>query len=66
MAAPGAEPDKLMHTLDSDVVTNVKVSQRDDTVFAPTIFEDGGEVRLHIALKDAGTPTAPTEPQPTT
>ena len=62
MAAPGAEPDKLMHTLDSDVVTNVKVSQGEDTFFAPTIYEDGGELEAHIAMKDVGAETSPTEP----
>lgn len=48
-AAPGAETD-FDDTLESDVQTG------------GTIFEDGGEVSMHIALKDAGTPTTPTEP----
>lgn len=61
-AAPGAEPDKLQHTLDSDVVTNVEVSQGGETYLVPTFYEDGGELEAHIAMKDVGTVVSPTEP----
>jgi len=61
-AAPGAEPDKLQHTLDSDVVTNVEVSQGGETYLVPTFYEDGGELEAHIAMKDVGTVVRPTEP----
>ena len=62
MAAPGAEPDKMGHTLDSDVVTNVEVTQGGETYFAPTFYEDGGELEAHIAMKDVGALDNPTEP----
>lgn len=61
-AASGAEPDELGHTLDSDVVTNVKVTQGDQTYLVPTYFEDGGELQAHIAMKDVGPEISPTEP----
>ncbi len=61
-AAPGAEPDKLAHTLDSDVVTNVKVTQGSETYMVPTFFEDRGELEAHIAMKDVGPELSPTDP----
>ncbi|HSK09449.1 MAG TPA: hypothetical protein VK911_07725 [Vicinamibacterales bacterium] len=60
--ASGAEPDKLQHTLASDVVTNVSVQSGESTVFVPTFYEDAGVVEAHIAMKDIGTPDRPTEP----
>jgi hypothetical protein len=48
-ASPGAE-DEFDDTLESDVQTN------------GSIFEDSGRVQMRVALKDAGTPTSPTEP----
>ena len=60
--ASGAKPDTFGNVLESDVVTNVKTTIGDKTVMVPTVFEDGGQVEMHIALKDPGTPTAPTDP----
>jgi hypothetical protein len=51
-AAPGAQPEKMGGTLSSDVIT-VK-----DEV--PTVFNDLGKVDFSLAMKDAGSATAPT------
>jgi hypothetical protein len=51
-AAPGAEPEKLGGTLLSDVIT-----VKDDV---PTIFNDVAKVDFGLAMKDAGSATAPT------
>ncbi len=60
----GAKPETATNVLESDVITNVKATLDGQTVFVPTVFEDGGEVLLHVALKDPGTPNAPFEPSP--
>jgi len=63
-AASGAKPETASNVLESDVITNVKVSVAGQTVAVPTIFEDPGEVVLHVALKDPGTPASPLDPSP--
>ena len=64
-ASSGAKPDATgSHVLESDVITNVEATIGGETVLVPTVFEDGGEVELHVALKDPGTPTAPTDVGP--
>jgi len=50
----GATPGTFSGTLDSDVVTNVKTTVGDQEVLAPTVYEDLGQVKLRMALKDAG------------
>ncbi len=56
--ASGAEPAKFGGTMFSDVITVVKVNN----VPTPTIFSDLGQVKLVLALKDAGTQDSPTKP----
>lgn len=51
-AAPGAEPDKFGNTLFSDVITT-KEGQTG-------VFADIGKVSFSLAMKDAGSATAPT------
>ena len=51
-AAPGAEPDKFGNTLFSDVITT-KDGQTG-------VFADIGKVSFSLAMKDAGSATAPT------
>ncbi|RPJ62758.1 MAG: hypothetical protein EHM24_25545 [Acidobacteria bacterium] len=63
-AASGAKPGTTSNVLESDVITNVKVTLGGDTVLVPTVFEDAGEVQLHVALKDPGTPTTLVDPSP--
>jgi len=50
----GATPGTFSGTLDSDVITNVKTTVGDQEVLAPTVYEDLGQVKLRMALKDAG------------
>jgi hypothetical protein len=63
-AASGAEPEAFASPLASDVVTNVTVTVGGQTVTAPTVYEDIGQAKLRMALKDLGsggsvaTPTA--------
>lgn len=52
--APGAEPTDFGNTLLSDVITVV-----DDV---PTVFNDVGRVTFRLGMKDAGSPTSPTQP----
>lgn len=49
-ASPGAETGDFDDTLESDVLTK------------GSIYEDPGQVQVHVALRDAGTPDSPTEP----
>jgi len=63
-ASSGAQPQTTGNVLESDVVTNVKQTVNGDTVLVPTVFEDGGFVEMHVALKDPGTPTSPLDPSP--
>jgi len=61
-ASSGAKPGSTSNVLESDVITNVKTTVDSKTVLIPTVFEDGGEVVLHVALKDPGLPTSPLDP----
>jgi hypothetical protein len=61
-AASGADTSKFSNTLESDVVTNVKTDTPTGAIYVPTVFEDPGQVRLHIGLKDPGSPESPTLP----
>ena len=60
--ASGATPDKFGGTLGSDVITNVKKQVNGQQVEVPTIFDDPGEVTMHLNLKDIGSATSPTAP----
>ena len=57
--ASGAKPDTFGSSVESDVVTNVKVQVGGQEVFQPTIYEDMGQVTLRMALKDISL-TSPT------
>jgi hypothetical protein len=56
-AASGAGPGTFGNVLQSDVVTNVKLTGGDT---APTIYEDNGQVSLHLSMKNVTSPTGPT------
>jgi hypothetical protein len=62
LGASGAKPEDLDHVLESDVVTNIKVTEGDDTYWVETFYEDRGELQAHVVLKDPGTVGSPTEP----
>ena len=64
-AASGADPGTFSNTLASDVVTNVRMTVGSEEVLQPTTYEDIGEVRLRMALKDQGTANAVTAPTAT-
>jgi hypothetical protein len=57
--ASGVKPDTFGSSVESDVVTNVKVQVGGQEVFQPTIYEDMGQVTLRMALKDISV-TSPT------
>jgi hypothetical protein len=60
-AASGAAPSTFSHTLQSDVVTNVKKQVNGVEVLVPTIFSDPGRVTVSVAMKNtSSTATAPT------
>jgi hypothetical protein len=61
-AASGAKPGTFSGTLDSDVVTNVATTVGDVEVIAPTVYEDIGQAKLRMALKDVGNAASPTTP----
>jgi hypothetical protein len=61
-AASGAQPANFGNTLESDVVTNVKTTVNNTSVLVPTVYEDPGEVRLRMALKNVGGATSPATP----
>jgi len=62
-ASSGAKPEATTsNVLESDVVTNVKTTVDGKTLLIPTVFEDNGEVVLHVSLKDPGLPTSPLDP----
>lgn len=63
-AASGAKPGTFSNTLASDVVTNVKVTVGAEEMLQPTTYEDVGQVRLRMALKDQGAAGAVTAPTP--
>jgi hypothetical protein len=62
VAARGAEPDKLAHTLDSDVITYVKKTIDGVVVRVPTIYADAGTATITVDMKD---PTSATSPSST-
>jgi len=62
--ASGAEPGTYAGSLDSDVVTNVKTTVGDQEVLQATVFEDLGQVKLRMALKDGGNGLAVASPTP--
>jgi hypothetical protein len=53
-AASGARPGDFANTLESDVVTNVKVRINNQDALVPTVYEDPAEVRFRLALKNVG------------
>jgi len=57
--ASGVKPDTFGGSVESDVVTIVKVQVGGQQVFQPTIYEDMGQVTLRMALKDVSV-TGPT------
>lgn len=61
-AASGAAPDRFGATLQSDVVTLVERTVDGNQVNVPTTFNDLGEVRMSLILKDPGQPGAPAAP----
>jgi hypothetical protein len=54
--ASGATPDQLGNTFNSDVLTYVKRDQ----FYVPTIFEDFGEIRLSLGMKNPSLAPTPT------
>ncbi|MCU0249435.1 MAG: hypothetical protein MUE61_04455 [Vicinamibacterales bacterium] len=64
-AASGAKPSAFSGTLESDVVTNVSTTIGGETVLAPTVYEDIGQAKLRMALKDVGTVRSVTTPTAT-
>ena len=62
--ASGAKPAAFGGTLESDVVTNVKTSIGGQDALAPTVYEDLGQVKLRMALKDGGNGMAVAAPTP--
>lgn len=62
--ASGATPGTYAGSLDSDVVTNVKTTVGDQEVLQATVFEDIGQVKLRMALKDGGNGMAVASPTP--
>jgi hypothetical protein len=61
-AASGATPDSFGNVLQSDVVTNIKVTVGTQEMLQPTVFEDIGRAVLRMGLKDVGAPNFPTGP----
>ena len=64
-AASGAEPTTFSGTLASDVLTVVNRQQGGAEVQQPTVFEDRARVSFSLALKDPGSPAAPSQPTTT-
>jgi hypothetical protein len=64
-AASGAKPTTYSGTLDSDVITLVSTTVGSQDVLAPTVYEDLGQVKLRMALKDVGSATSVTAPTAT-
>jgi hypothetical protein len=62
LGASGVTPDELSSVLASDVITGVEQTVDGETVRVPTVFEDPGQVRLRLVLRDLGAPGAPTGP----
>lgn len=61
----GATPTTFGGTLPSDVLTFVKQTIDGVEVRVPTVFEDFGQVRFRLALKDPGTVDSPNVPSST-
>jgi hypothetical protein len=61
-AASGASPGTFSGVLESDVVTNVTVTVGGQQVASSTVYEDTGQVKLRMALKDVGNGAAVTAP----
>jgi hypothetical protein len=62
-AAKGDKPNQFSAFLLSDVITNVTTpAPCSPTSPCPTIFNDPGQVTMTLAMKDIGTPGAPTSP----
>lgn len=59
-AASGASPGSFGNVLQSDVVTNIKVTVGAQELLQPTIFEDLGRAVLRMALKDISATSSPT------
>jgi hypothetical protein len=59
-AASGANPKQFSSYLESDVVTDVTTQVGGQTEVVPTVYEDYGQVTLHMAMKDP-TVTTPSE-----
>lgn len=55
-AAPGADPQQLGATLNSDVITNVRRTVGGQQVEIPTVFNDFGSITMRLMLKDQGAP----------
>jgi len=51
-ASSGASPGTFGGVLESDVVTNVSTTAGGQDVLQPTVYEDLGQARLRLALKD--------------
>ena len=64
-ASSGASPDIFGNALESDVVTNKKVTINGQDTYVATVFEDVGKVLLKMALKDVGGSNSPTTPTST-
>lgn len=58
-AASGARPDTFGGTLASDVQTYVNTTINGTQVRVPTVFEDLGQVRLRLAMKNPSLPVSP-------
>lgn len=63
--AAGATPTVFGGSLPSDVLTFVKQTVEGVEVRVPTVFEDFGQVRFRLALKDPGTIDSPNVPTST-
>jgi len=61
-ASSGATPGTYASTLESDVVTNVKVTVNGQQTLQATVYEDIGQVMLRTALKDVGNTASPASP----
>jgi hypothetical protein len=61
-AASGATPSAFAGALQSDVITNVKTTVGDQEVMVPSVYEDIGQVKLRMALKDGGNGMAVASP----
>ncbi len=59
-AASGAKPASLSTILDSDVLTYVKTQVGGQQVLVPTVFEDPGQIALHVAPKAPEATITPT------